>query len=87
MLKSLFLRRSDKTDERALAKRSLQNVARQTKGPTPLSRRSLFFVGIGAVAATLSVGVYKANVVEERLTTDPSGTQFVYRDGVITRVN
>ncbi len=87
MLKSLLSRRSDKADENALAKRSQLNIAPHTKGPTPLSRRSLFFVGIGAVAATLSVGVYKANVEEERLTTDPSGTQFVYRDGVITRVN
>ena len=52
-----------------------------------LSRRSSFLVGIGALAAVLGVTTYTPNVTEERLATDPDGTQFVYRDGVITRVD
>ena len=84
MPNSLSPHRSDETYDSVRAKRSLLNVARRTKG---LSRRSLFVVGIGAAAAALGGAAYQANVTEERLTTDPDGAHFVYRDGVITRVN
>ncbi len=50
------------------------------------TRRLFLIVGLGAVATSLGVVAYETGATKHKLLTDPDGENFIYRNGVITKV-